>query len=427
MRYRPSSLAVLAFATAALAQGGHEPPRAFKASELLPANLRKGARFQVKEQVPTVGYFYLFQVSSDFGDMEAEGKSLLLTRVNEVDALARLQDVSKTEVFLSAAGTSVLNVGKGVANVVADPGGTVKGLGGGIKRFGGNLGRKTKRAADSAVDATKSDPNAEPAPQGPTGNKVVEAGEDVAMSALGVNKAMRRWAQKLQVDPYTSNKVLRKALEDVGRIDTAGGIAAKVVVPVPTVVGMTASVGDLVWGKDPEELLKLNEQRVAELGTDKAAAAAFGRNKAFTLGYRTRFIAALHAVNVRGCGAYVDTAEEARNERQVVFFTESAELMQRFHRAEPVEALLPDSRALVAKAKDGRAVVLVALDYVAWTREADQALAEIAARAKAELGARSLELRLTGSLSPTARKELQARGWTIVEGVPGSLPEPKTS
>jgi hypothetical protein len=188
---------------------------------------------------------------------------------------------------------------------------------------------------------------------------------------------------------------------------------------------MTASVGGLVWGKDPEELLKLNETRVAELGTEKGAAAAFLKNKAFTLGYQTRFVAALHAVKVKGCGSYVDTAEEARNERHAVFFTESAELLQRFHQAEPVEALLPDSRAVVAKTKEGRAVVLVALDYVPWNQEADKALTEIAARAKAELGARSLELRLKGSLSPTAKKELRARGWTIVENLPGTLPEPK--
>jgi len=400
---RSSSFAVLAFATAALAQGGHEGPKVFKASELLPAAQRQGPHFQVKETVPTPGYFHEFEITSDYGNMEAEGNSLLRTRLNEVDALGRLQDVSKTEVFLSAAGNSVLNVGKGVVNVVADPGGTVKGLGGGLKRFGNNLGRKSKAAADSVAS------------QDPQAGSTADAATDVTMSALGVNGAMRRWAQKLQVDPYTSNKVLRKALEDVGKIDTAGGIAAKVVVPVPMVVGMTASVGDLVWGKDPQELMKLNEQRVAALTTDKKAAAAFLKNKAFTLGYQTRFIAALDAVKAKGCGSYVDTAEGAENERQVAFFTESAELLQRFHQSDPVEAILPDSRAIVAKTNSGRGVVLVAIDYLAWSEAADKAVNEVGARAKAELKANSLEIRLTGRVSDRARQELKARGWTVVE------------
>lgn len=409
---RPSSFAVLALATAALAQGGHEGPKVFKASELLPAAQQKGPHFQVKESVPTPGYFHEFEITSDYGNMEAEGNSQLRTRLNEIDALTRLHDVSKTEVFLSAAGNSVLNVGKGVVNVVADPEGTVKGLGGGLKRFGHNLGRKTKAAADSAVDVTKQDPNA---PQKSTGGKAVDAGEDVAMSALGVNGAMRRWAQKLQVDPYTSNKVLRKALEDIGKIDTAGGIAAKVVVPIPMVVGMTASVSGLVWGKDPQELMKLNEQRVAALPTDKKAAAAFFKNKAFTLGYQTRFIAALDAVKAKGSGSYVDTAEGAENESQVAFFTESAELLQRFHQTDPVEVILPDSRAIVAKTKSGRGVVLVAIDYLPWSEAADKAVKEVAARAKAELKATSLEIRLTGRVSDRAKQELKARGWTVVE------------
>jgi hypothetical protein len=406
-----SPLALLVASALALA-AGYDGARTFKASELLPAAMQKGARFQVKEEVSTAGYFFLFGITSDFGNMEAEGLSLLRTRLSEVDALARLDETSKTQVFLSAAGNSVLNVGKGVANVVVDPGGTVKGMGAGIKRFGTNLGRKTKRAAD---DVTTKDEKPEQGADKSAGAKAADAGEDVAMSALGVNKAMRRWAQKLQVDPYTSNKVLRKALADIGKIDSAGGIAAKVVVPVPMVVSATASVGNLVWGKDPEELLKLNEQRVAELGTEKNAAAAFNRNKSFTLGYRTRFIAALYDVKVKGCGGYVDTAEEAASERQVVFFTESAEMLQRFHKTEPIEEMLGDSRAVVARTKDGRAVALVAIDYLSWTDASEKAVKEINARAKAELKATKLELRLSGRASDRAREELKALGWTVLE------------
>ena len=40
---------------------------------------------------------------------------MLLKRLHEVGVLAELEEVSKSEVFLKAAGTSVLNVGKGVA------------------------------------------------------------------------------------------------------------------------------------------------------------------------------------------------------------------------------------------------------------------------------------------------------------------------
>jgi hypothetical protein len=426
-RSRLTLLVFAASAAFALAQGGYEAATTnFKASQILPPALVKGPHFQVKENVPTTGYFHDFDITSDYGDISAEGRSLLRTRVHEIEALTKLDDVSKSEVFMKAAGTSVLNVGKGVASVVTNPEATAKGVGTGLKRFGTNLGRKAKRGAEDAGEAVKADDTKDPAaPQKSTGDQAADAGTGAAKSVLGVNAAMRRWAQKLQVDPYTSNPVLRKALDDIAQIDAAGGIAAKVVVPVPMVVGTTASVGGLVWGKDPEALRKMNEQRVAELGTPEKAAGAFFRNKAFALGYQTRFIAALHAVKVKGCGSYVDTAEEAQNERQVVFLTESAELLQLFHAKTPVSEILPDSRAVVAKTKDGRAVILLAVDYIRWSEAFEKSLKEILERGKSELGASRFEIHMTGFASAGAKQQLKALGVTLVEKVPGLLPDPK--
>ena len=65
----------------------------------------------------------MFSISSDFGPFEAIGRSVLAVRIQEIAALAALDDVSKTEVFLSAAGQSVVKIGQGAAAVVSDPGG----------------------------------------------------------------------------------------------------------------------------------------------------------------------------------------------------------------------------------------------------------------------------------------------------------------
>ena len=106
--------------------------------------------------------------------------------------------------------------------------------------------------------------------------------ENVANSVLGVNKSARIWAQKLQVDPYSRNPILQKALVDIAKIDAAGGIATKVVVPIPAVVSTTSSVGGLVWGKDPEALRKTNEAGLKALGVSEEVAAKFFRNDQFT-------------------------------------------------------------------------------------------------------------------------------------------------
>ena len=89
--------------------------------------------------------------------------------------------------------------------------------------------------------------------------------------------------------------MLKKALVDIGRIDSAGGIAAKVVVPIPPVVSATANVGNLVWAKDPEALLKENEAAFAAAGATGDAIKKLYVSNGFTLTLHTRFAQALGA------------------------------------------------------------------------------------------------------------------------------------
>jgi hypothetical protein len=396
----------------------YEGPRTFKASELLAPGQVKGPHFEVAADVPIEGYLYSFTLKTDYGPVEADGRSLLLLRIREVGALAQLDEVSKTGVFVQAAGNSLVKTGKGVVAAVEDPAATMKGMGAGIKRFGTNLGRKAKRAGDQAADSMKSSDKGEKSDDSSKGDKAASAAGGIANSALGVNAGARRWAKKVGADPYTTNLLLKKALIEIGRIDAAGGIAAKIAVPIPPVASSTATVGNLVWGQDPEALMKANEATLRAAGATDAAVKQLYLAKGFTLTTQTLFASSLGAVKAKGCGDYVETAGEAGTEREAFFFAESAEMLQQLHKQTPVSAVLTDSRALVAKLADGRAVALVPVDWIRWTEAFDRAAAEVERRARAELGATKLELRTTAQLSPTAKAELTKRGWTVVEGLP---------
>jgi hypothetical protein len=140
--------------------------------------------------------------------------------------------------------------------------------------------------------------------------------------------------------------------------------------------------------------------------------------KGFTLTLHTRLVTALRQVNPKGGADYVATAADSANDREALFFTQSAEMLQLLHEKSPVAAVLPDSRAMVAKTKDGLGFVLLPVDYIRWTEFIEKALGEIAGRAKAELGVTKLELRTTATVSPTAKKELAARGFTVTERLP---------
>jgi hypothetical protein len=406
-----SALAVLSLAAAA---SKYEKPRTFKASELLPPTQLKGSHFEVAADVPTEGYLHVYSISSDYGAFDAEGTSMLLVRLQEVEALAQLDKVSRSEVFLKSAGNSVLNVGKNVISAVKDPVGTVAGIFRGLKRFGTNLGRRAKRAGDRAANSAKKDEDSKKTQDEQASDPVANA----AKSILGVNKAMRRWARKVGVDPYTTNPVLRKALEDIGTADAAGNIMTKIVLPIPAVVSQTAQVGNLVWGKDPEELRKLNEKRLKELGADGETIKDLYISRGFTLSLQTRLVNGLYAVKAKGSADYAETATEADTEREGLFFAESAEMLQRFHAESAVVEILPDSRTLVAKTKNGRATVLLPVDWMYWTKDFKKTAFEIAGRAKAELGTGRLEIRLSGRMSDRAKEEMRSRGWAVVENVP---------
>src|SRR5689334_15556007 len=104
IRSRTLWLAMLAVASVALTAGqGDEPPPSFTASALLGSSVRKGPHYTVKEPVKTDGFFHEFDIVSDYGELSAVGLSQLTTRLNEIRALAALQDVSKSKVFLEAA------------------------------------------------------------------------------------------------------------------------------------------------------------------------------------------------------------------------------------------------------------------------------------------------------------------------------------
>ena len=228
MRVAIFAILITTCSSTAPAQGRWEGPKTFQASQVLAPEERKGPHHTVEDEVPTEGFYFAFTLHTDFGDLTPIGRDLLKKRVRETNALEALHEVSKTEVFLEAAGRSLQSVGKGLVQVAKDPEDTAKGLG------------TVASSASASISVAK--PNAwqkTSLTATTTRNRRRTQRENVANSVLGVNKSARVWAEKLQVDPYSRNSILQKALLEIAKLDAAGGIAAKVAVPIPTVVSAT--------------------------------------------------------------------------------------------------------------------------------------------------------------------------------------------
>src|SRR6266436_8060883 len=115
-----------------------------KASEILKPELLKGPHHVVREPVPTASGMNQFTIDSEFGLFEADGNEMLLQRLKEIDAIARLRDVSRTDEFkksLMAAAKSPLNSAK---NIARDPAQAISNVPKGIMKFMGRAKETVK-------------------------------------------------------------------------------------------------------------------------------------------------------------------------------------------------------------------------------------------------------------------------------------------
>ena len=216
--------AVLATTTGASLAQGKADEVALPGAELAPPALLKGPLHKVAEPVRVEGHLGAFVIESKFGKFSVHGANLLATRVQELKAIEELQKVQQDSAFKDALAKSAGGVAKFAVNTVADPGKTVESVGKGVNTVFGRVGHVAKSGADyvgdKASDAVSSGSKA-PTQAAPAG----DAPPSFTGDPFGYNKARREWAKKLNIDPYTSNPVLRPLLDSAAQASFAGNFA----------------------------------------------------------------------------------------------------------------------------------------------------------------------------------------------------------
>jgi len=432
-RWRRAAMLVLSVvpavsATSAVAQGGYETPAVLRAVDLAPAALLSGPRFQVDDRVVTDGLLAKFAIRSDFGPFEAEGPGMLEVRVGEIRALDALDQASKTEAFGKALAGSAQRTGKSLATAVTNPGETIKGLPEGVGRFFERVGRGVKTGTQKAGDyVEQAEAQKAAAGRGPdtaeVASKVGEATGNVASNVFGKDDSRRRIAKHLGVDPYTTNPVLDKKLDEFawavwsGEFGLDRGIA---MVPGGRAVTITKNwVSDLVWDLNPGDLDVRAEKQLKGGGVPQDVIDRFLRQKWFTRTIRLALVEPLVALGpVPGRGDVIRWALTAQSETQARFMAGAVGILADYHRTAAPLARIRVAGTLIGETQNGPLVIAAPVDYVSWTAR----LAKFTARP--DLAGRPKQLWLTGRLSPRAQKELTALRWTIREGVSAGVARP---
>ena len=390
-----------------------ETPPTLDAADFLSPSLLKGPNHEVDRKVVNDGVSNLYTIRTTYGTFQTAGTSLVTVRVGEFNALAELKKVDKIAVGAEGVGNAVLDTGKGALQIFTHPVESVTGLAGGAARLFGRVKRALHRSSEEAAqDAKSAHPKS-------TEQQVAETTGGLAEELVGVNYTTRMWAKKLNVDPYTPNRLLRDELQAVARYDAGGRFLVKAapIGVVGTALGAVRTVNDLVWDKDPDELEQINEKRLAGMGATPDQSRAFRLNKAYGITRQTELVASLDALSgVSGRADYVEHAALAENDAEAQFFVDSAGLMREFHLHEsPLDAISTDLPGACGHSGTKRFACFYALDYVVWTESVAGHVHELTERARSQFPNARHELWITGRVSPRTAEELRGCGWSVYE------------
>ncbi len=462
-------LGALAVAPPAGAQR-YEKSEDVRAADYLPAELMRGPSWAVFDDAENDGFNNDYRVGSRFGVWQARRQTLVSSRIREIEALAELERVSKTEVFLEAVEDSVTSPLRLVKDAADRPMETLKGIPKGVARWfkrttfkvretyhdvseeAGELRedveewreeRRAEREAgdDAGTEAGEADEGQgveetgeghdqeEPGRWAERRQDVKEFVHDEALDYLRISSAERGWYHELGVDPYTDNLVLRRAIKSVARVEGLTYFGMRFVgLPAFPGQGELHRTMDLVWSNDPVDILQANRKRMLAAGLTKETARAF-EDSALSLTQQTTFLDALDRLRgVDGRQHLFTRALRTANRDEAESLTLTAVLLAQLHRDEaPLEAVLTGAALPVTRTRSGDLVAVLVASAVFWTENVADALrsfAKIYARAPA--GTR--QLYVTGVTSLRFDAEVAKLGWVVVDRwLEDQLEDPVTS
>lgn len=391
------------------AQSRFEKPPVLRASETVSAALRKGPQHEIAEDVRTDGFWHVYTVRSSLGDFTVHGSFLLRQRIQELYALIELRKFNEVEVAARGAAESFIDTGESLLQMARHPLATAEGVGPGFKRMFDKISSQAGEGLESLQTAEEKEAGEESA--------ILRMAKDVS----GVTAAERGWAKRFGVDPYTLNPLLRAELEKLSLIETGGRLAVGFVpIPWKWVVSAAATVGNVVWDSDPDELKQHNRATLVHFGMADVDIDTFEGNPYFGLTRQTALLNYLVGLgDVGGRGDFVARAAMADSEALAVFFVESARLYARFYdESEAIAEVLTAPTSVVSAVwTRSRLVYLLPVDHMVWTEYTAGRVTETVKGAREQYPHASLEVWLTGTASERTRAELLTLGVSLREEV----------
>ena len=395
------------------AEAAFEELPVLTASEILKPEFVSGPHHRVREPVPTYFGANQFTIDSEFGVFEAEGNEMLVRRINEINAIAQLKEVSRTDQYKNALEKAAKSPVAAAKNLVNDPVNAIENVPKGIMKFMKRAGESVKKIGNksesSAVEGSK------------------------MQQIIGFSDAKRKVAVGLGVDPYSTNSVLQHELDGIAWASFAGGATFSVAtMPIGggagaalTVTELSGDIDQILKEKSPSDLKIMNRKTLRALGAGEKETERFLNNNAFSPSEQTTFVINLKSLDgVASRGAFVRTAgETSSDESDAIFCVQTAALMSKIHKDKPLARLAMIGDLPICVGKDETLIVAFQWDYAAWTSGAAGFTSDVQKLATTQSSkTRNVFVALSGQVSPRLRQELETRGFTVHDRLaPGPL------
>jgi hypothetical protein len=400
--WRHVSIVCMTVLTAAGGVGAadYETPKNRSVKETLPAAVAVGPDYTVRDPVVADGYMYQFNVNSPYGVFGVTGIGALRKLEHEIWAIGQLKQVTKSEAFLKSLKDQAGKPLVFAKDVITKPGETLSGIPKGVGRLFSN--------ATTAL-TNKKDPSQ----------------ESNTKEILLVGSFKRDYATRFEVDPYSSNPVLQAELDKIGKAAAygswtasaamipIGGVASSVI----TATSLSKSFNNILATEPPSRIRVINEEKLKQMGISDDLAKRYLDHPVYTPRQDLILVDSLHRLGTAtGRDAYLNAAMAAADEVEANFFVNMAQILRAYHEKQgPITGITMVGPLTLAQTKSGAAMIPFALDYGVWTANAEKVSDGLKTTYRAPGFNGNFEFWVTGTLSPTGKRELQARGFTVVE------------
>lgn len=417
------------------------------AASLVQPALLSGPGFSVDTHVELRGYMAHFILDTSVGSLSADSVELLAEREAELPALDALERATRSDAFLHAAGNRLADTGKALGKIVMHPIDTVLGIPAGVARYFGNRLKKIGDQAQSLSDRTArtlgNNGNPYPVGNGPMTDARNADADEIARPKkhwytrlnseaereikrlLKYSQVKRELAERLGIDPYSSNPYVQDRLSSLAWAGSSGNFSAGTALGAvggagANVLSQGGRINDVVWKLSPDDLRARNDARLRAYCSDNLLIRQFLRRGAFSPTLQTGLIDALDALKpASGGNALLELGMTANSELEARFIVNALRMIaaQLGNRAKG-GALLSIGAGLAYASSDGELILPLPVDRLSWTAEVRDFVDH------KEFQVHNKTALIGGEASLPARRGLGERGWSVITRArwPGSPP-----